>query len=89
MTQDKAPEWAKKQALMLFHGRPTDVEPEDAPLVSAIALALSQAYERGQVDMMSAFEKIRDETEIQAEYSIIGFAIAAIRSLPIDSGKDA
>lgn len=92
MTQDKAPEWAMSKAKTLV---PDYVK---RSIVENIALALSEAYERGQVDMRERAAKSAECAEIRVlddkggKAPVWGRTLIAltIRSLPIDSaGKDA
>jgi hypothetical protein len=90
MTQDKAPEWATKAA-----GEVLDMfVATDAVNVETVALALSQAYERGQESRFAypAFEDWYLEAEgfslraerFQGDVAWLKAAFEAGRSLPIE-----
>lgn len=96
MTQDKAPEWATEQAASINLVLPY------LHVQQTIALALSQAYERGQVDMRERATKLIDEGFDRPDivhkvdkcaHGLYGWedceqcASAAIRSLPIEQER--
>ena len=97
LTQDKAPGTYIEQAITDIWGERCDPIDDDCPTCQAWAEfdALSQAYERGQVDMR---ERAARHLEAVADTYLPGgpmdakgglrLGSAAIRSLPID-GKDA
>lgn len=83
MTQDKAPEWAMKEGQRLANEVGAGLS---IGAGSAIALALSQAYERGQESMRerAAAECARLLVSADTTSGADDHIAKAIRSLPIE-----